>query len=132
LKENLDNLLKLGDAGATACQEAPVFDKYLDTDDDSETSPGCHLGLTIISTPQGWFVYGKGMESSDLLEFDSRLVAFTQELPFQEGKPLSPIIEEGEGRTVLIDYSSSGELSLQRHVYLASLHEHDDDDELGR
>jgi hypothetical protein len=59
-------------------------------------------------------------------------VAFTQELPFQEGKPLSPIIEEGEGRTVLIDYSSSGELSLQRHVYLASLHEHDDDDELGR
>jgi hypothetical protein len=41
------------------------------------------------------------MEPSELLEYDSRLVAFTQELPFQEGKLLSPIIEEGEGRTVL-------------------------------
>jgi hypothetical protein len=132
LEEDLDNLLKLGYAGATICREAPVFDKYQDSDDDSETFPGCHLGLTITSMPQSRFVYWKGMEPSELLEYDSRLVAFTQELPFQEGKPLSPIIEEGEGRTVLIDYSSSGELSLQRHVYLASLHEHDDDDELGR
>jgi hypothetical protein len=43
------------------------------------------------------------MEPFELLEFDSRLVAFTQELPFQEGKPLSPIIEEEEGGTVLVD-----------------------------
>jgi hypothetical protein len=71
------------------------------------------------------------MESSELLEYDSHLVAFIQELPFQEGKPLSPIIEEEEGRTVLIDYSSSGEFSLHRHVYMASLREHDDDDEPG-
>jgi hypothetical protein len=72
------------------------------------------------------------MEPSKLLEYDSCLVAFTQELPFQEGKPLSPIIEEGVGRTALIDYSSDGEFSPQHHVYMASLHEHDDDDELGR
>jgi hypothetical protein len=36
------------------------------------------------------------MEPSELLEYDSCLVNFTQELPFQEGKSLSPIAEEGE------------------------------------
>jgi hypothetical protein len=30
-------------------------------------------------------MYCKGMEPSELLEYDSRLVAFAQELPFQEG-----------------------------------------------
>jgi hypothetical protein len=48
------------------------------------------------------------MEPSEILEYDSRLMAFTQELPFQEGKTLCSIFEEGEGRTILIDYSSSG------------------------
>jgi hypothetical protein len=28
LEEDLDRLLKIGEEGATACQEAPVFDKY--------------------------------------------------------------------------------------------------------
>jgi hypothetical protein len=51
LKEDLDNLLKIGDEGATACRGAPIFDKYSDSDDDSKTSPGCHLGLTITATP---------------------------------------------------------------------------------
>jgi hypothetical protein len=41
-------------------------------------------------------------------------------------------VEEGEGRTILVDYSSNGELSPQRHVYMASLHEHGNDDEPGR
>jgi hypothetical protein len=82
--------------------------------------------------PEGWFMYLKGMELFELLGYDSRHMAFTQELPFQEGKPLSPITEEGEGRTVLIDYSSSGEFSPQHQVYTASLHEHGNDDELGR
>jgi hypothetical protein len=49
--------------------------------------------------PQRWFMYLKGMEPSELLEYDSRLVAFTQELPFQEGKPLSHITEVEEGST---------------------------------
>jgi hypothetical protein len=90
---------------------APIFNKYSDLDDDPETFPGCYLCLAITSTPQGQFVYWKGMEPSELLKYDSHLVAFTQELPFEEGKPLSPIIEEEEGRIVLIDYSSSGEFS---------------------
>jgi hypothetical protein len=129
LKEDLDNLLKIGEERATVCQEAPIFDKFLDSDDDSKPFSGCHLGLTITSTLQGRFVYWKGMEPSELLEYNSRLMAFTQELPFQEGKPLSPIAEEGEGRTVLVDYSSSREFSPQRHIYMASLHEHGVDDE---
>jgi hypothetical protein len=82
LEEDLDNLLKVGDEGATACQEAPVFDKCWDSEDDPETFLGCHLGLTITSMPPGRFVYRKGMEPSELLEYDSCLVAFTQEMPF--------------------------------------------------
>jgi hypothetical protein len=57
LKEDLDNLLKIEDEGATTCQEALVFDKSSDSDKDSETFSGCHLGLTITSMPQGQFVY---------------------------------------------------------------------------
>jgi hypothetical protein len=37
-------------------------------------------------------MYWKVMEPSELLEYDSRLVAFTQELRFQEGKSLSSIV----------------------------------------
>jgi hypothetical protein len=132
LKENLDRLLKIGEGGATACWEAPIFDKYSDLDDDSKPFSGSHLGLTITSTLQGQFVYWKGMEPSKLLEYDSRLVAFTRELPFQGGKPLSPIVEEREGEIVLVDHSSIGEFSPERHVYMASIHEHGDDDEPGR
>jgi hypothetical protein len=59
------------------------------------------------------------MEPSELLGYDFRLVAFTLELPFQEGKPLSPIAKEGEGKIVLINYSSSGEFLLKHHIYMA-------------
>jgi hypothetical protein len=130
LEEDLDRLLKIGEKGATTCREAPVLDKYPDSDDDSEPFLGRHLGLTIASTPQDWFVYWKGMEPSELLEYDSRLVAFTQELPFQEGKPLPPITEEGAGEIVIVDYSFRGEFS-DSHVYMAPIDNHDDDDEPG-
>jgi hypothetical protein len=39
-------------------------------------------------------VYWKGFEPSKLLDYDSRLVTFTQELSFQEGRPLSSITEK--------------------------------------
>jgi hypothetical protein len=74
---------------ATACRGVPVFDNYSDSDNDPDSFSGSHLGLTITTMPQGQFMYWKGLEPSELLEYDSRLVAFTQELPFQEGKPLS-------------------------------------------
>jgi hypothetical protein len=57
LEEDLDRLLKIGEGGATACREAPIFDKYSDSDDDSEPLSSSHLGLTITSTPQGRFMY---------------------------------------------------------------------------
>jgi hypothetical protein len=132
LEEDLDRLLKIGEEGVTAYRVAPIFDKYSDSDDDSKPFSGCHRGLTITSTPHGRFVYWKGMEPSKLLKYNSRLVAFTQELPFQEGKPHSPIAEEGEGRTILVEYNSSDEFSPQHHVYMDSLHEHGNDDEPGR
>jgi hypothetical protein len=70
------------------------------------------------------------MEFSKLLEYDSRLVAFTQELPLQEGNPLSRITKEEEGNTELIEYSHMAETSSDRQVYMASLH-NTEDDELG-
>jgi hypothetical protein len=80
----------LGDKETTTYREAPVLDNHSESDDDPESFSGNHLGLTISSTPQGCFVYWKGLEHSELLEYDSRLMVFMQELPFQEGKPLSP------------------------------------------
>jgi hypothetical protein len=40
LEEDLDNLLKIGEEGATAYWEAPVFDKYPDSDDYSKPFSG--------------------------------------------------------------------------------------------
>jgi hypothetical protein len=56
-------------------------------------------------------VYWKGFEPSELPDYESRLVAFIQELPFQEGKPLSPIAEEGESSIELLEYSLTAMLS---------------------
>jgi hypothetical protein len=70
-------------------------------DDHPESFPGSHLGLTITSMLQGHFVYWKGLEPSELLEYDSYFVAFMQERPFQEGKPLSP-----KGERAAQSYSS--------------------------
>lgn len=52
LKEDLDHLLMFGEEGATAFQVVPVFDKYSDSDDDPESFPDSHLGLTINTMPQ--------------------------------------------------------------------------------
>jgi hypothetical protein len=51
LEEDLDRLLKIKEGGATTCPEAPIFDKYSDSDDESEPFLGSHLGLTVTSTP---------------------------------------------------------------------------------
>jgi hypothetical protein len=59
-------------------------------------------------------MYRMGFEPSELLDYYSRLVAFMQELPFQEGKPLSPIPEGGEGSTELLKYSHTADNSPDR------------------
>jgi hypothetical protein len=64
----------LEEGGATACREAPVLVIHWQPDDFSESFSGNHQGLSISSTPRGHFVYWKGLEPSQLLEFDSRLV----------------------------------------------------------
>jgi hypothetical protein len=51
-----------------------------------------------------------------------------QELPFQEGKPLSSISEGGEGSTELLKYSHTADNSLDRRVYMASLRNADDNE----
>jgi hypothetical protein len=75
-------------------------------------------------------VYWKGLEPSELLDYESHLVAFTQELPFQEGKPLSPIAEEGDSSTELLEYSHTANNSPEHQVYMASVR-NVDGDELG-
>jgi hypothetical protein len=75
-------------------------------------------------------VYWKSLEPSKLLDYDTRLVAFMQELPFQEGKPLSPIVEEGNSSTELIECSHTANNLPDHQVYMASLY-NVDDDELG-
>jgi hypothetical protein len=60
--------------------------------------------------------------------YDSRLVAFMQELPFQEGKPLSPISEGGEGSIELLEHSHTADNSPDCQVYMASLRNADDDE----
>jgi hypothetical protein len=73
-------------------------------------------------------VYWKGFEPSELLDYESRLVAFMKELPFQEGKHLSPIIEEGESGIELLEYSLTANHSPDRQVCMASLRNVEDDE----
>jgi len=68
-------------AGSHHFLEAPIFDHYSDSDDDPKLFSGSHLALTIISTPQGRFMYWKGFEPVELLD-DSLLVANIPDLPF--------------------------------------------------
>ena len=54
--------------------KTPIDDEIFD---DEPVSPlGHHLGLTIASTPQGRFIYWKGLEPPELLGLDARLVAY--------------------------------------------------------
>jgi hypothetical protein len=55
-------------------------------------------------------------------------VAFTQELPFLEGRHLSPIVEEGESSTELLEYSLTANHLLDHQVCMASLRNAKDDE----
>jgi hypothetical protein len=67
----------LRDEGATAHRAAPALENHSQPDGHTESFSGSPLGLTITSTPQGRFVYWKGFEPSELLDYESCLVAFT-------------------------------------------------------
>ncbi|RLN03049.1 hypothetical protein C2845_PM13G05970 [Panicum miliaceum] len=122
LENKLDLLLEFGDEDATACWEAPVFSNYSNLDDDPDSSTASHIGLSITTTAQDRFVYWKGMEPSELLDGDARLGAIVHELPFQKGRPLSPIREEVSGSstsTFPISHDYSTDYSPE--VLMASL-----------
>jgi hypothetical protein len=96
LEKDLDSLLQLGKPEATARRGAS----------------GCFgaNGLMITSSLEGRFMHWKGMELSDLLEAEDRLVAHLEPLPFQEGRPLATLAEES---TELVDASSEELISHQ-------------------
>jgi hypothetical protein len=76
--------------------------------------------LMITSILEGRFVHWRGMELSDLLEAESRLMAHLEPLPFQEGRPLATVAEES---IELVD-ASSDEL-VSRQVLMAEEGEDD-------
>jgi hypothetical protein len=108
LEKDLDSLLQLRKPEATVRREAS----------------GCFgaNSLIITSTPEGRFVYWKGMKLSDLLEAEDRLVAHLEPVPFQEGRPLATVAEES---TELVN-ASFDEL-ISRLVLMAEEGEDDGD-----
>jgi hypothetical protein len=68
LEKDMDFLLQSGGPKATACRGAS----------------GCFgaSDLMITSIPGGRFVHWRGMELSDLLEAEGRLMAYLEPLPF--------------------------------------------------
>jgi hypothetical protein len=72
------------------------FDFGLDLEDpESENNSteqplsGPASGLVITSTPTGRFVYWPDRKPADLIDGNSRYVAYLESLPFQEGTPLA-------------------------------------------
>jgi hypothetical protein len=79
----------LGDARVTLVGRPPTLEDHSQPDGHTESFLGSFLSLTITSTPQGCFMYWKGFEPSELVDYESRLVDFTQEQPFQKGTSFS-------------------------------------------
>jgi len=105
----------------TGIRTPPLFDSYPDSDDDFDLdldSPYCQ-GLTILATPQSRIIFWKDYVSADDVN-NARLVACLRDLPYQPGKPLSPVREEKIGDTALVDYSTTHS-TPDRQVYV-SLH----------
>ena len=99
----------------------PLFDSYPDSDDDFDLdsdSLDCQ-SLTIMAIPQSRVVFWKNYESTDDVN-NARMVACLRDLPYQPGRPLSPVRGEEVGDTALVDYSMTHSTS-DRQVY-ASLH----------
>ena len=97
---------------------APQFDSYPDSDDDFDLdsdSLDCP-NLTILATPQSRIVYWKDSEPVGAFN-NARVVACLHDLPYQSGRPLSPIRGEEVGDTTLVDYSTTHS-TPDRQVYV--------------
>jgi hypothetical protein len=62
-------------------------------------------GLVITSTPAGRFVYWPDRKPADLIDGNSRCVAYLDSLPFQEGTPLAPAKEHTPTEVATTDSS---------------------------
>jgi len=105
----------------TGTRTLPLFGSYPDSDDDFDSnsdSLDCQ-NLTILATPQSRVVFWKNSESANDIN-NARLVACLRDLPYQPGRPLSPVRGEEIGDTALVDYSSTHSIP-DRQVYV-SLH----------
>ena len=63
-------------------------------------------------------MYWQGSEPTKLLD-NARLIACLQDLPYQQGRALSPVEEEGVGDNVLVDYSTTHDSPPERQVYVS-------------
>jgi len=105
----------------TGTRIPPLFDSYPDSDDDFDLdsdSLDCQ-SLTIMAIPQSRVVFWKNYESTDDVN-NARMVACLRDLPYQPGRPLSPVRGEEVGDTALVDYSTTHS-TPDRQVYV-SLH----------
>jgi hypothetical protein len=75
--------------------------------------------LTILAMPQRRVVYWKDSELAGALN-NAQVVACLHDLPYQSGRPLSPVRGEEIGDTALVDYSTTHS-TPDRQVYV-SLH----------
>jgi hypothetical protein len=78
---------------------------------------GPAIGLVITSTPTGRFVYWPDRKPADLIDGNSRCVAYVDSLPFQEGTPLAPAEAHTPTEVVTTD-SSLG--SPDRQVFMTT------------
>jgi hypothetical protein len=74
-------------------------------------------GLVITSTPFGRFVYWLDRKPADLIDGNSRYVAYLDSLPFQEGTPLAPAEEH---TPIEVATSDSSLASPDRQVFLTT------------
>ena len=101
----MDDQCYVEDEGATAGREAPIFDTYSDSDDGIESSSDDNLNLIFAATSQLRAKFWIGSQPAEPPDY-SRVVASIKDLPYQHGRPLSPIQEGRSGETVLVDSSS--------------------------
>jgi hypothetical protein len=78
---------------------------------------GPATGLVITSTPASRFVYWPDRKSTDLIDGNSRYVAYLDSLPFLEGTPLAPTAEHTPTEVASTD-SSLG--TPDRQVFMAA------------
>jgi hypothetical protein len=90
-----------------------------ESEDNSTEQPlsGLTSGLVITSTPTGRFVYWLDRKPTDLIDGNSRYIAYLDSLPFQEGTPLTRT-EEYSPTEVASSNSSLG--NPDRQVFMAA------------